>query len=85
MLLSSATQAAHRLNARQHHRADDKTQHQVGNDRQQGSQYPAQPRAPVPYNTIVITGLATVSPEKYSLIIRDSSADTCDQFRIYWW
>ncbi len=47
MLLSSATQAAHRLNARQHHRADDKTQHQVGDDRQRGGHHPTQPRAPV--------------------------------------
>ena len=33
---------------------------------------------------IVIAGLATVSPEEHSLIIRDVPPDERDQFRIYW-
>ena len=34
---------------------------------------------------IVIAGLATVSPEEHSLIIRDVPPDERDQFRVYWW
>ena len=33
---------------------------------------------------IVIAGLATVSPEEHSLIIRDVPPDERDQFRIDW-
>ncbi len=32
---------------------------------------------------IVIAGLATVSPEEHSLIIRDVPPDERDQFRVY--
>ena len=34
---------------------------------------------------IVIAGLATVSPEEHSLIIRDVPPDERDQFRIHWY
>ena len=35
------------------------------------------------YRAIVIAGLATVSPEEHSLIIRDVPPDNPDQFRIH--
>ena len=37
------------------------------------------------YRAIVIAGLATVSPEEHSLIIRDVPPDEPGQFRIRWW
>ena len=40
--------------------------------------------APVANSAIVIAGLATVSPEEHSLIIRDVPPDERDQFRIDW-
>ena len=40
--------------------------------------------APVANSAIVIAGLATVSPEEHSLIIRDVPPDNPDQFRIHW-
>ena len=40
--------------------------------------------APVANRAIVIAGLATVSPEEHSLIIRDVPPDERDQFRIDW-
>ena len=40
--------------------------------------------APVANRAIVIAGLATVSPEEHSLIIRDVPPDERDQFRIHW-
>ena len=40
--------------------------------------------APVANSAIVIAGLATVSPEEHSLIIRDVPPDESDQFRVHW-
>ena len=40
--------------------------------------------APVANSAIVIAGLATVSPEEHSLIIRDVPPDERDQFRVHW-
>ena len=43
----------------------------------------AKPCAPVANSAIVIAGLATVSPEEHSLIIRNVPPDERNQFRVY--
>ena len=41
------------------------------------------PRAPVSHRAVMVTGLATISPEEYSLIIRDVPPDERNQFRVH--